>query len=30
MIIEMRSAGTTVFLSRDRITASDAKIEADG
>lgn len=30
MVIEMRSAGSVVFLSRDRITASDAKINGDG
>lgn len=28
--IEMRSGGTLVFLSRDRIHVSDAKIDADG
>ncbi|MBX9757406.1 MAG: FixH family protein [Beijerinckiaceae bacterium] len=30
LIIEMRSGGTLVFLSRDRIQVSDAKIESDG
>ncbi|MFN3888934.1 MAG: FixH family protein [Beijerinckiaceae bacterium] len=30
MVIEMRSAGSIVFLSRDRITASDSKINDDG
>ncbi len=30
MVIEMRSGGTLVFLSRDRIQVNDAKIDADG
>lgn len=30
LVIQMRSAGSVVFMSRDRITASDAKINGDG
>lgn len=30
VVIEMRSGGATVFMSRDRIQTSDARIEGDG
>jgi nitrogen fixation protein FixH len=30
MVIEMRSRGTVVFMSRDRIVASDSRIDGDG
>ena len=30
MVIEMRSGGALVFMSRDRIVASDSKVDVDG